>query len=192
MTITGRFCDTSSSRWKLRKRQAAWHGPNQRHAARAEVEQDRARETADHEHEGAGDLRQREPEPQDDRECDEPDQQGRGTEIAETAGPRCQLLPGVHAVGGGPRELWQLADHDVDGGAGEEAGHHRPRQEAREPAELEDGDQQEQGPGRDRDRRHQLGRIEAVDPVTSTAPPATAASDELGPVEICRDVQKIP
>ena len=26
-------------------------------------------------------------------------------------------------------------------------------------------------------------------PVTSTAPPATAASDELGPVEICRDVQ---
>ena len=27
-------------------------------------------------------------------------------------------------------------------------------------------------------------------PVTSTAPPATAASDELGPVEICRDVQK--
>ena len=27
-------------------------------------------------------------------------------------------------------------------------------------------------------------------PVTSTAPPATAASDELGPVEMCRDVQK--
>ena len=26
-------------------------------------------------------------------------------------------------------------------------------------------------------------------PLTSTAPPATAASDELGPVEICRDVQ---
>ena len=26
--------------------------------------------------------------------------------------------------------------------------------------------------------------------VTSTAPPATAASDELGPVEMCRDVQK--
>ena len=29
----------------------------------------------------------------------------------------------------------------------------------------------------------------APTPVTSTAPPATAASDELGPVEICRDVQ---
>ena len=28
-------------------------------------------------------------------------------------------------------------------------------------------------------------------PVTRTAPPATAASDELGPVEMCRDVQKI-
>ena len=27
-------------------------------------------------------------------------------------------------------------------------------------------------------------------PVTSTAPPATAASDELGPVEMCLEVQK--
>ena len=27
-------------------------------------------------------------------------------------------------------------------------------------------------------------------PVSSTAPPATAASDELGPVEMCREVQK--
>ncbi len=27
-------------------------------------------------------------------------------------------------------------------------------------------------------------------PVNRTAPPATAASDELGPVEMCRDVQK--
>ena len=26
-------------------------------------------------------------------------------------------------------------------------------------------------------------------PVASTAPPATAARDELGPVEICREVQ---
>ena len=26
-------------------------------------------------------------------------------------------------------------------------------------------------------------------PATITAPPATAASDELGPVEICREVQ---
>ena len=27
-------------------------------------------------------------------------------------------------------------------------------------------------------------------PVATTAPPATAASDELGPVEMCREVQK--
>ena len=27
-------------------------------------------------------------------------------------------------------------------------------------------------------------------PVTTTAPPATAAREELGPVEMCRDVQK--
>ena len=31
-----------------------------------------------------------------------------------------------------------------------------------------------------------------VTPVSRTAPPATAASDELGPVEMCRDVQKSP
>jgi hypothetical protein len=29
-----------------------------------------------------------------------------------------------------------------------------------------------------------------VTPVNSTAPPATVASAELGPVEICREVQK--
>ena len=33
------------------------------------------------------------------------------------------------------------------------------------------------------------GGLLALDAGDSTAPPATAASDELGPVEICRDVQ---
>ena len=58
----------------------------------------------------------------------------------------------------------QLADDDVDGGTGQEARHHRPRQEAGEPAELEDGDQEEQGSGRDRDRGHQLRRVVAAEP----------------------------
>ena len=143
-------------RWDLRDGQAAWHGADERHAARAEVEDDGADEAADDEHEGAGDLRKPEPEPEDHGEGDEPDQQRRRAETAQAADPRCELLPGVHAVGGGPRELGQLPDDDVDGGAGEEAGHDRPGQEAGEPAELEDGDQQEQRAGDDRDRGHQL------------------------------------
>ena len=192
MTMTGKFCDTSSSDGNCGKRQAAWHGADQRDAVRAEVEQDRADQAADYEHERAGHLRKPETEPEDDGKRNEPDQERRRAETAEAARPRCELLPGVHAVGGGARELGQLADDDVDRGTGEEAGHDRSRQEAGEPAEFEDGDQQEEDAGRDRDRRHQLGRIDAAQPVTRTAPPATAASDELGPVEMCRDVQKIP
>ena len=45
--------------------------------------------------------------------------------------------------------------------------------------------------GDERDRRDELGGLRRPpSPATSTAPPATAASDELGPVEIWRDVQK--
>jgi hypothetical protein len=56
--------------------------------------------------------------------------------------------------------------------------------------QAEEREQKEQHPGRDRDRRNQLRRVMAPSPVASTAPPATAASDELGPVDICRAVQK--
>ncbi len=80
-------------------------------------------------------------------------------EVAEAPNPRRELLPGIHTVGGGSCELGQLADDDVDRGAGKEPGHDREREEAREPAELEDGDEQEQHPGQDRDRRDQLRRI---------------------------------
>ncbi len=116
-----------------------------------------------------------------------------GLRAPKTADPRSELLPRVHAVGGGSGELGQFADDDVDGGAGKEAGHDRPGEEARKPSELQDRHQQEQGTGRDRDRRDELRRVAVpVRPVTRTAPPATAASEELGPVEMWRDVQKIP
>ena len=192
MTIVGRFCDTSSIDGTCGSGRPRGTGPTSATPCAPRSSRTEADQAADDEHERARDLRKRETEPEDDGKGDEPDQQRRRAEIAQAADPRRELLPGVHAVGGGPGELGQLADDDVDRGAGEEPGHDRPRQEAGEPAELEDGDQQEQGAGHDRDRRHQLRRLVAARPVTRTAPPATAASDELGPVEMCRDVQKIP
>ena len=79
------------------------------------------------EDESTWDLRKREPKPEDDRQGDQADEQGRRAEIAQAPDPRRELLPGIHAVGGGPSQLGQLADDDVDRGAREEAGHHRER-----------------------------------------------------------------
>ena len=78
MAIAGRFCDTSVERRHLRKRQAAWHGAHQRHPVRAEVEQDRADQAADHEDERARDPRSGEAEPEDD---------GKGNERRPAASP---------------------------------------------------------------------------------------------------------
>lgn len=55
---------------------------------------------------------------------------------------------------------------------------------------LEGGEEQEQHSGDERDRGDELCRVGAAEAGHETAPPATAASEELGPVEICRDVQK--
>ena len=52
------------------------------------------------------------------------------------------------------------------------------------------GEQEEQDTRDKRDRRDQPAACSPPRPATSTAPPATAARDELGPVEICREVQK--
>ena len=91
------------------------------------------------------------------------DDQRRQAEVAQAPNPRRELLPGVHTVGGRSRELGQLADDHVDRGTGKEPGHDGQREEARKPAELEGGDQQEQGTGQDRDRRHQLRRVGAAE-----------------------------
>ena len=64
------------------------------------------------------------------------------------------------------------------------------RQELGDPAEPEHGEQQEQAAVASVIAGDQLGGLVARKPVDSTAPPATAASEELGPVEICREVQK--
>ena len=80
---------------------------------------------------------------------------------------------------------------DVDRGPGEEAGDDGLGEELRDPAQPEDREQQEERAGDERDRRDELGRVACRrGRSTSTAPPATAASDELGPVEMWREVQK--
>ena len=90
----------------------------------------------------------------------------------------------------GAGQLRQLADDDVDRGAGEEPRDHGLGEELRDPAHPERGEQQEQHSGHERDRGDELRGCRPPRPVASTAPPATAASDELGPVEMCREVQK--
>ena len=61
----------------LRYGKAARHCADERDAAGAKVEEDRARKTTDHEHEGARDPRKREAQPEDDGERDQPDEQRR-------------------------------------------------------------------------------------------------------------------
>ena len=75
-----------------------------------------------------------------------------------------ELAPCAVALGRRAGELRQLADDDVDGRSGEEARDHRPGEELGDPSHPEHGEQQEQQPGRQRDRRHQLGRLVAREP----------------------------
>ena len=111
--------------------QAARHRSHQRHPVtrpgRVRTEATRPPTTSTS---APGIRGQREPEPEDDGQRDPPDHQRRPAEVAEATDPRRELLPRVHAIGGRPGELGQLADHDVDRGAGQEPGHDRPRQES--------------------------------------------------------------
>ena len=86
--------------------------------------------------------------------------------------------------------LAQLADDHLDGSAEEETGDHGLGEELGYPAHLEDGEQQKKQP------RHNVieaTRATASSPTTAavmTAPPATVARAELGPVAICLHVPK--
>ena len=106
--------------------------------------------------------------------------------------PRPSSRQALSPSDGGAGQLRQLADDDVDRCAGEEPGHDRLGEELRDPAELE----ARRGAGTGRPVSSVIAATSCAasspaSPVTRTAPPATAASEELGPVEICRDVQKI-
>ena len=63
-----------------------------------------------------------------------------------------------------PGQLRQLADDDVDRGARQEAGDDRAGEEPRDPAEAQHRQQEEQRAGHQRDRRHELGGLRALDP----------------------------
>ena len=109
--------------------------------------------------------------------------------VSQRSRPRPELAPGAVAVGGGAGQLRELADDDVDGRAGEESGDDRLGEELRDPAELQRARRRNRSPVSSVIAATSCAAWSPPRPVTRTAPPATAASEELGPVEICRDVQ---
>lgn len=136
--------------------QAPWDGADEGDAMRPEVEQVGGEEPADDENQRTGDLGAEEAQREDRGERREPDQERGRVDIAETADPRSQLPPRGVAVGRGPGQLRQLADRHAEGGAREEAGHHRLGEELGDPAHPQQGEQEEQDPGDDRDPGDQL------------------------------------
>ena len=128
---------------------------------------------------------------EDDAERGDADEHRRPVHVAERPQPGRELAPRVVALGRRAGELRQLPDDDVDGGSGEEARDHRLREEAARSSPS--GAARAAGTAvrsRARSPRPAAPPRRPPRPVTTTAPPATAASDELGPVEMCRDVQK--
>jgi hypothetical protein len=93
-----------------------------------------------------------------------PDQQRRRAHVAQRPHPRRQLGPRRLAGGLRPGQLRKLADDDVDRGARQEASDDRTGQEPGDPAEPQRRQQEEQGAGDQRDRRHQLGGLRLPDP----------------------------
>jgi hypothetical protein len=133
--------------------------PDERDPVRAEVEGVRNDQAADDEDERSGNRGRREAQPEDHDQRPHADCNRRPVHVAERLKPRRELAPRTVARRRRPGELRQLADHDVDGSAGEEAGDHRLREEVRDPAEPEEREEEEQEAGGERDRRHQLRRL---------------------------------
>src|SRR5436853_1267736 len=132
---------------------------DERDAVAAEVEEPRREQPRDDEYERTRNARREEAKAEDEAERNQSDEQRRPVDAAEPADPRTELAPRVLAGRLRPRQLRQLADHDIDRGAGEEPGHDRARQESRDPAEPQDREQQEESAGDERDRSDQLGGL---------------------------------
>ena len=78
--------------------------------------------------------------------------------------PRPELPPRAVAVGGGAGQLRQLADHDVDRGAGQEPGDDGLREELGDPPHLATAaSSRNSTPVSERDRRHELRRLLAAE-----------------------------
>ena len=156
---------------------------------RVEVEQRRGESSPGDEHQRAGDRRRESTKPEDHAERSGADEHGRPVRLVERAQPGRELAPRVVTFGGRAGELGQLPDDHVESGSG---------QEARDDGLGELAIQPMRSSASARNSRPVASAIAATScaawapprSVTTTAPPATAASDELGPVEMCRDVQK--
>ena len=156
--IVPAWSQSSCSVGDLQGRQPPGHIADEGHAVRAEIEEPRREEAADHEDERAGDARCDRPQPEDDDQRDDADDDGRPVRVAEGPEPGPQLLERVRAGDVGPGELGKLADHDVDRRAEQEAGDHGPGQELRDPAHPEHGEEEEQAARRERDHRDERRR----------------------------------
>ena len=102
--------------------------------------------------------------PEDHGQRHEPDEQRRAVSVVQRPDPGPEFAPRVLALRVGARQLRQLADHHVDRRTRQEPGHHRLGQELRDAPELEDGHQQEQSAGGQRDRRDELRGLIALQP----------------------------
>ena len=144
--------------WDLGQGQAARHRSDEGHAARVEVEQVGGEQPTDDQDQGARDLRREEPQPEDRAEGGNGHHEGGRMDRSEPAEPRHELGQDVRTIGRRPGQLRQLAHDHVDRGPGQETGHDGLRQELGDPAQAEGRHQQEQQPGDQGDRGHELGR----------------------------------
>ena len=162
----------------------AGHGADERDSVRTEIEQPGGEQPAGHQHEGARNGRRHETQAENHGKRDRADDDGRPVHVAERLEPSRKLAPGAVSLGGGSGQLRQLSDDHVDGGAGQESGDHRAREELGDPAHAQQREQQEQIPVAIVIAATSSAASSPPTPVARTAPPATAASDELGPVEM--------
>jgi hypothetical protein len=130
---------------------------------RTEIEQPGGEQPAGHQHEGARNGRRHETQAENHGKRGRADHDGRPVHVAQRLEPGRKLVPGAVSLGGGSGQLRQLSDDHIDGSAGQESSDHRSREELGDPTHAQKSEQQEQDPGRDRDRRHQLRGVVTTD-----------------------------
>ena len=180
------------TRRQHRERNSPGHIPDRGDAVSGQVEELRREEPPDDEHERTRHLRRPHVQRDDHDHAHDPDDQRRPVQVVERPHPFTELAPGVLAPRVRARQLGELADDDIDRRAEQEAGDDRLRQEPRDPSDPKRGGDEKEAP---------VAIVIAATssavawpddtPEMTTAPAATAASPELGPVEICREVPKI-
>ena len=173
-----------------RRRQAARHVPDERDTVRAEVEQPRGQQARDDEHEGARHARREEAQAEDERRAPA----GPTSSVVQLMSPRVRS----HEASSPRRCRRSSTCRSASAARRSTTSTAAP---ARKPVTTARERNRAIQPMRSSASRRNSAPVTSViaatssaasappTPVNSTAPPATAASDELGPVEMCREVQ---